>query len=68
MKVLQPFQGETKGLDGAFQPLEQVDRHQRLEASFAVLLLQGSAAASDLGVVEILVLGKPAGKDVLIGA
>ena len=64
MIALQLAQGEAEGFDRAFQPFEQVDGHQGLEATFAVGLLQLTATAGHLGIVELFVFGKPAGQDV----
>src|SRR5690606_14180935 len=63
----QRTQGEPEGFNGAFQALEQVGGHQRLQAAFAVSLSQLASATLNLGVVDIFVLAHAAGQDVADG-
>jgi hypothetical protein len=61
---LQTFQRQTEGFDRAFQALEQVGGHQRLQAFFSVGLLELASAAFHLGVVKRFVLFQATGQDV----
>ena len=61
----QALQCEPERLDRAFQPLEQVDGHQRLQALFTVGLPKLATAARHLGVVQLFVLLQPARQDVV---
>ena len=67
MIALQALQSQAERRDRTFQPFEQVDRHQRLKALFAVGLFELAAAAGHLGVVHVLVLLDAAGQDVAHG-
>jgi hypothetical protein len=55
---------QTEGFDRAFQALEQVGGHQRLQAFFAVSLFELASAAFHLGVVKRFVLFQATGQDV----
>ena len=64
MVVVQAFQGEPKSLNRAFQTLEQIGRHQCLQASLAVRLLQLPFATFHLRVVQVFIFFEPTGQDV----
>ena len=64
MVALQFSQREPERLDGAFQPLEQVHRHQCLQAPLAVGLPELASSALDFGVVDRLVLRQATRQDV----
>ncbi len=61
---MQAFQGKPKSLNRAFQALEQIGRHQCLQASFAVCLLQLPFATFHLRVVQVFIFFEPTGQDV----
>ena len=65
--ALEAFEGEAEGVDGAFEPLEEVHGHERLEALLAVALLEPSATGLHVGVVERLVFGEAAWEDIANG-
>ncbi len=66
--VREAAEGETKGLDRAFEAFEQIDRHQRLDAFFAASLLEVPVALFFVGVVERLILRETAGLHVTQGS
>src|SRR5690606_2355649 len=56
--------GEAEGLNGAFQTLEQVDRHQCLKTFLPVYLTELSTTTGHLGVIQLFVLLQTAGQNV----
>ena len=57
--------GLAECMDRAFQPLEQVGRHQGLQALLAVSLFQRAFAALRLGVIEVFVFFQTTGLDIV---
>ncbi|OIQ77869.1 hypothetical protein GALL_404350 [mine drainage metagenome] len=60
----QGLERQAEGLNRAFEALEQVGSHQRLQAFFAVRLPEFSFAACHLRVVHLFVLLEPTRQDV----
>ena len=64
MVVRQPLQGESERLHRAFETLEQIYRHQGLNALLSSALLEITRATCAFGIIQPLVFVKAAGLDV----
>lgn len=60
----QRTQGEPKGFNRTFQPLEQIGCHESLKAPLPIRLAQLAAPALDLGVVDLFVFAQSTRQDV----